>query len=55
MPGLEVSFFRLLEVDYVPDGVKVLQGDQQRVERHTIGGRSYIRLDVLVLQIEGLS
>jgi len=52
---LEESPLRLLEVDNVPDCVKVLQYDQQRVKRHTISGRTYIRLNVLVLEIEGLS
>jgi len=33
---LEESPLRLLEVDNVPDGVKVLPYDQQRVKRHTI-------------------
>ena len=52
---LEVSPLRLLEVDNVPDGVKVLPYNQQRVKQHWISGRTYIRLNVLVLEIEGLS
>ena len=50
--GLEVSIFCLLEVDDVPDGVKVLSDQVSNESRG--GSRSYIRLDVLVLEVEGL-
>lgn len=55
MLGLEVSLLRLSEVDDIPDCIEVLSGQVSNEMNGMHRRGAYIRLDVLVLQVEGLS
>ena len=53
---VDVALLRLGEVDDVPDGLQVLhnhQGDIS-IESSASRGITYVSLDILVLQVEGL-
>ena len=52
--GLEVALLGLLEVDDVPDGVEVLQWQVSAVQRKDQCRKTYVSLDVEVLEVESV-